>query len=144
MKPDSGAPPELKDELNRKVMDTMSWLITRVGNGYISEQQFSTAVDALFMAVSGLVDREFFDLVTAASKEVEGLAVQTNRRVFRSKKEVVSVSWSVGQDVLTVTRLDMATGEENTKRTFFSAPKTVKDGMDKLCAHLIKNGYKEI
>lgn len=62
MKPDSGAPPELKDELNRKVMDTMSWLITRVGNGYISEQQFSTAVDALFMAVSGLVDREFFDL----------------------------------------------------------------------------------
>lgn len=64
--------PVLQDEVNRKALDTLAWLVTSVHHGKISADQFSTGVDALFMAVSGLVtDRDFIHLIGEAQYIIE-------------------------------------------------------------------------
>lgn len=65
--------PDLQSEVNRKAFDTLSWLTLAVSAKRISPDQFSTGVDALFMAVSGLVsDRDFIYMITEAQKLCEG------------------------------------------------------------------------
>lgn len=65
--------PDLQSEVNRKAFDTLSWLTLAVTDKRITPDQFSTGVDALFMAVSGLVsDRDFIYMITEAQRLCEG------------------------------------------------------------------------
>jgi hypothetical protein len=59
--------PVLQDEVNRKAIETMSYLVTALHHRKINADQFSTGVDVLFMAVSGLVtDKDFIHIITEA------------------------------------------------------------------------------
>lgn len=60
--------PTLQEELNRKAFRSVDWLFTSLDNGKLTPEQFSAGIDALFMAVSGLVDEDVVDLITAADK----------------------------------------------------------------------------
>jgi hypothetical protein len=62
---------ELRSELDRKALETLSWLTLSVERGKISKEQFSTALDALFMTLAGLVDKEFMNIITEAQKMCE-------------------------------------------------------------------------
>lgn len=46
---------DLGEELRRKSFETLQYLLSRVHGGILTEEQFNTGVDVLFMAVSGLV-----------------------------------------------------------------------------------------
>lgn len=64
--------PVLQDEVNRKALESMSYLITALHHKKITPEQFSTGVDVLFMAVSGLVtDRDFIHIITEAQATIE-------------------------------------------------------------------------
>lgn len=66
------AVPVLQDEINRKAIDTIAWLTLAVTNGKITTDQFSTGIDALFMATSGLVtDRDYIIMITEAQSLIE-------------------------------------------------------------------------
>lgn len=91
------AVPTLREELDRKVWETISWLITGVTQGRLTEEQFSTGLDALFMAVSGLVDEEFIHTVTDAQTECAGVRPEV-RRHFAMHDHTVTLSWVVGED----------------------------------------------
>jgi hypothetical protein len=59
--------PVLQDEVNRKALDTLAWLVMSIHHGKITAEQFSTGVDTLFMAVSGLVtDKDFIHMIGEA------------------------------------------------------------------------------
>lgn len=59
--------PVLQDEVNRKAFDALSYLTTAVHHGKITPEQFSTGIDVLFMAVSGLVtDPDFIYIISEA------------------------------------------------------------------------------
>lgn len=59
--------PLLQDEVNRKAIESLSYLTTAVHHGKITPDQFSTGIDVLFMAVSGLVtDKDFILLISEA------------------------------------------------------------------------------
>lgn len=59
--------PTLQEEIDRKAIDTLTWLTLAVSQEKITPQQFSTGVDVLFMAVSGLVhDKDFIHLIGEA------------------------------------------------------------------------------
>jgi hypothetical protein len=59
--------PVLQDEVNRKAFDALSYLTTAVHHGKITPEQFSTGIDVLFMAVSGLVtDPDFIHIISEA------------------------------------------------------------------------------
>jgi hypothetical protein len=64
--------PVLQDEVNRKAIDTIAWLTLAVTQGKITPEQFSTGIDALFMATSGLVtDRDYIIMITEAQRLIE-------------------------------------------------------------------------
>lgn len=61
------AVPVLQDEVNRKAIDTLTWLTLAVHHEKITAEQFSTGVDTLFMALSGLVtDPDWMQLIGEA------------------------------------------------------------------------------
>lgn len=61
--------PVLKDELDRKVFETLEYLIIRRKRGQISQEYFEGGIDCLFMAVNGLVRKEFIEIITIAQEE---------------------------------------------------------------------------
>jgi hypothetical protein len=64
--------PVLQDEINRKAFETIAWLTLAVTSGKISPEQFSTGIDSLFMATSGLVtDRDYIIMITEAQSLIE-------------------------------------------------------------------------
>ena len=65
-------PPTLLEEINRKSFETLEFLVLRYQRGQIDKQEFQFGLDILFMAVSGLVSNEFFELITEAQKLCEG------------------------------------------------------------------------
>jgi hypothetical protein len=72
--------PVLQDEVNRKALETIAWLTLAVTHGKITTDQFSTGIDALFMATSGLVtDRDYIIMITEAQNLIE---VENRRRSF--------------------------------------------------------------
>lgn len=96
--------PSLKEELDRKVFDTIEWLFTGLNNGMLSEEQFSTGIDTLFMAAAGLVDEGFVQLITEAQSM--SASKHSKRRLFHapSEDEIVVVSWSPGQDKVIISK----------------------------------------
>lgn len=59
--------PTLQEEVNRKAFEAMAWLVSAVTRKQITVDQFSTGVDTLFAAVSGLVtDPDFMQMITEA------------------------------------------------------------------------------
>lgn len=64
--------PVLQDEVNRKAFDALSYLTTAVHHGKITPDQFSTGVDVLFLAVSGLVtDPDFIHIISEAQSLID-------------------------------------------------------------------------
>lgn len=64
--------PVLQDEINRKALETIAWLTLSVTHGKITAEQFSTGIDALFMATSGLVtDRDYIIMITEAQSLID-------------------------------------------------------------------------
>lgn len=62
--------PVLKEELDRKVLETLEYLVLRYKRGQITRQYFEGGIDALFMAVNGLVRNEFIEIVTEIQEEL--------------------------------------------------------------------------
>lgn len=76
--------PILQDEVNRKALDSIGYLVTALHHKKITPDQFSTGIDVLFMAVSGLVtDPDFIHLVT----EAQGLINKEKQNVRLSYTE---------------------------------------------------------
>ena len=62
--------PTLKEELDRKVFETIEYLVSAVRKGRMTQAQVSASLDTLFMAVSGLVGSDFIDIITEAQSYV--------------------------------------------------------------------------
>jgi len=61
--------PTTKEELDRKTLDTLEYLIRKCEEGEITQTEMSLGLDVLFMNVSGLVSEDFIDLITEADSE---------------------------------------------------------------------------
>lgn len=63
------APPSVRQELNRKVWDTLAKLLTQYQGGEITDGQLIAAVDALWDATSGLQERDLLEWFSSFNKE---------------------------------------------------------------------------
>ncbi len=61
-------PPSVAQELNRKVLEAMTWLENQRQEKAISDVEYTTAVKALAISVLGLVDREVTEIISLAEK----------------------------------------------------------------------------
>lgn len=72
--------PTLQAEVNRKAIETLEWLTNAAIKKQITQGEFSVGIDALFMAVSGLVsDKDFIVYITEAQKLCEPIPAGTVR-----------------------------------------------------------------
>lgn len=64
--------PILQEEVNRKALETVAYLTMALHHGKITPEQFSTGIDTLFMALSGLVtDKDFILMISEAQHIID-------------------------------------------------------------------------
>jgi hypothetical protein len=105
--------PTLREELDRKVFETIEYLIAAVKKGRMTKAQVSASFDTLFMAVSGLVDNDFINILTSAQEHFCGDQSVVKKHFYNpADGEILTLMWSPGQSkIMTCRRTDgLATG----------------------------------
>lgn len=98
---DRWAVPTLKDELDRKALESYEWVIEQTSASQMSEPEAKVAMQAIFNVTCGLVSREITD--AAALVEIDGNSKVVRRRMFVGGPKSFIVSWEVGASVVNVT-----------------------------------------
>lgn len=138
---DASGVPNLRDELNRKSFDTVEWLIDSARAGKLSEAQFSTGVDAVFMCVNGLVDDQMLEIVTAAT-DLCGKGPVVEKRIFTRGADALVVQWQVGESSL---RWDSFGGAgRRPGQIECDTPAQARVKFKALCDRLLQSGYTEL
>lgn len=81
--------PNIKDELDRKAIDAIEYLILKRRSGEISNEAYSVGLDTLFMTVSGIVSEDFIHIITEAGNEVKK-PVKTPMERILEKAEAIT------------------------------------------------------
>jgi hypothetical protein len=108
--------PTLQEEVDRKVADTLLWLITGIEQGRLSKEQYQTGLDVLFMAVSGLTDNDFIGFITKAGEKCKDVKAVVHH-VFTNELQIYTIDWVVGSDKVTTSVRYMQTEAETRKQT---------------------------
>ena len=137
------AVPVLQDEIIRKSFDTMEWLFEAYRNATISEHQFKTGVDALFMATGGLTDQSVMELVSAASSMTKGALPVEHTVLYKVGKSHI-VRWAVGDDFFTVRTSGDYGIWQPVKRSNRDSAESAREGKNKVIQMLMHNGFVEI
>ena len=137
--------PTLQEELDRKTHETLEWLILGRDQCRLSDIQFEAGTDALFMAVSGLVDKDFIEIITEARREPV-LDKATYKRLLVKQDEWGEdhrvVKWTAGDDFFSVVRL--AGGKVVENMAVFDDPGEAKLGMINYAENLKKDDWVEL
>ena len=134
--------PQLRDELNRKSFETVEWLFTALDGGRITKEQFSTGIDALFMAVNGLANADVTELMTEADYQLRNEVVEV-RRAFMSGSTVVSMRWTVGETTVSVTTYRNGLYYKRATKPYETA-KAARAALDQFETALIAKGYLKL
>jgi hypothetical protein len=132
----------VRDELNRKTFETLEWLFAAIENGKMTEDQFSVAIDALFMAVSGLVDSDFINIITNAQKTY---AKHVWKRTFVKPGhcDMVQFSLTVGEEKVITTKRQFGMAVGGSIREFDNSKDAFK-WMLSIGEPIEKKGWSEI
>ena len=63
--------PTIAEEIHRKTLDALVWLLDRKERGLVTEQEYYVAIQTLFIAVSGLVSEDIFEMLSMDEPEKE-------------------------------------------------------------------------
>ena len=83
--------PTVEEELDRKAIETLEYLVGKHRSGAITDSQYRVALDTLFMTVSGIIGADFINLITAAGDEIKQPTIVAK---VVEKEEVMEVSES--------------------------------------------------
>lgn len=139
---DSNAVPELRDELERKTVETLDWIVQQHATGQMSMPQAKVACQSVFNVASGLVSGDVMSAITGMG--VSSMANELIRHVFVdfAKNAVFVVQWRVGDehvDLIAKTATD-----QRTKQYLQNTPAEARAHMELLCATLSARGAQEI
>jgi hypothetical protein len=163
-------PIDVGEELRIKSFDALSYLIQSVHNCKITEEQFNTGVDTLFMAVSGLVKEpqditaesvikaalagtlprqqpKLIDIITDCQKEIENVYPVLKRVLFNFSDGSFKVfQWQAGDSFVTCTTCVKGASSANKSRIDFDTPVKAKTALDRVASAdaLLKFGYVEV
>lgn len=135
-------PPSTAEELERKTIETIEWLVNRRNNGFASDEQLTIAAEALWKATSGLfppasgmadIMTELMNLTTPESR-------QLRRSLCDESGNIITFAWKVGYSQFTVMKRQMGTLVGGTSRDFTNAAQA-KTAMDSMVKGLIDKGW---
>lgn len=134
--------PDLREELNRKSLDTCEWLLKSLQAAKITKEQFSVGIDALFMATSGLTDDDIIEMITNADALVKDLR-NVVKAHFCKNSHIFTMILPVGEcDLHIQKREDGNIYSEETKT--FSSPAAALDALEKMSARCRMMGFSEL
>jgi hypothetical protein len=142
--------PTLKEELTRKSLEMLEEILLKHKRGKISMAQMDYALDVLFGTVNGLVDREFIELITMASTQVNKADPSyIERHVMRKEggSAVLIVERRMDDDTLKIHRMRLnGLVEEIVKKYADSTipSEQAKAGVEFTIASTKKIGYEEV
>ena len=97
--------PTLQEELDRKVFETIEYILAGSTKGRMTKAQASASLDALFMAVNGLVDQDFINIITEAQTVVGGDKSVVKKHFYNpADAEILTLSWIPGDSKITTCR----------------------------------------
>lgn len=141
----------LPDELYRKTFETIHYLVNSVRIGRMTEEQFSTGIDTLFMAVCGVCPDfegrpKFLDVITACKDEATRVYPTIKRAFYSERSRSFKVfTWQAGDDYITV-NLTTSTGQLDTRVVKFNNAAEARDKLAAMAtpATMAKLGFKEV
>jgi len=135
--------PTIREELDRKTFETIEWLAVSHDLGKITDGQFNTGVDAVFMSVAGLVNYSIMEIVSAASRSIDRHDLKV-RRHFARLGVVVTLEWAAGEgNYRWVTRASNDSILEDKVKTF-DTPAMALEKMNKAADRLIGMAFTEL
>lgn len=138
--------PQLRDELERKTVETLEWIIERASSGQMTPAETKVAIQTTFSVVSGLVGKDIMSAMETV--EADPLADTVIRRVFTKEgtPKMFVASWRVGSKTFRVTGQSLAgTREIKHKDYEFDDPRTAQARFESICQHLRDHlGLEEI
>lgn len=135
---------ELREELNRKTFETLDWLVLGVDCGRITQDQFSVAIDAMFMALSGLVESPFVEIVTEAQKQCSDGKFKVKRLFHHpDSAEIVRLSWAPGESAIYAMKLVMGQAVGG-KQTELNNSKAAFAAFGRMSDALAEKGWIEL
>ena len=119
--------PTLRDELDRKVFETIEYLVGAVHKGRMTQAQVSASLDALFMAVSGLVDNDFINIITEAQNVAGGdKSVVKRHFVLPDRSLIQTVAWIPGTEKFTTCQRENGYAVAGAVKEFDSVEKAAR------------------
>lgn len=138
------ATPTLKEELDRKVFETVEYLVNAVKKGRMTPSQVSAALDTLFMAVNGLVGGDFIEIFTEAQSVVGGDKSPVKRHFALPGKDItLSVSWTPGSSDFASCQRESGYATGGAVKSFDSVADAA-NAFWRLGDHLEKKGWVEL
>lgn len=135
-------PPSTAEELERKTIETIEWLVSRRSQGFASDEQLTLAAEAIWKATSGLfppgssmtaIMTELMNLTTPESK-------QLRRSLCDTEGNIITFAWKIGYSQFAVMKRQMGTLVGGTSRTLPDAAQA-KLAMDEMVKGLIDKGW---
>lgn len=132
--------PTTQEELDRKSIETLEKLILDHRNHRISTAQFDVGINTLFSVASGLVSRDFIELVTRASREetVGGCITDYQTRLFKNADSMIAVSYGYGEELFTLTT------QKSVKARNYDTPSEAYAGFINMIEKLDELGYEDL
>lgn len=146
MEPVTGLPPNLADEINRKTVEALEWLVLAVEQDKITNAQFDAAVNAIWITSSGLVDRDVTELMSeAVSRKIDGF---TRKRIFSNTSHLVCLERNYEKATLTIRRkFEQGHWQDVIRKTFEGAlvpSLAARDAESRLVDKLRSQGFSEL
>ena len=142
--------PKLNEELYRKTFESLAHFVDAYRIGRITEEQFSTAIDAIFMTVGGLVPDfagrpKFIEVITECKNESTAIYPIVKRAFFGPKNNSFKVfTWQAGDPYVKLSMMT-STGMVERKVEYPDAA-TARDKLNEMADphNLKKMGFVEL
>jgi hypothetical protein len=141
--------PTLPEELNRKTLEVIEWLVTRLGQGQLTEPQFITGLDTVFMTVSGLVDFELIRTLSEVAKKGRDAGIGASVRYVFVKflpgdACVLALTWVAGRDHILCSKVSSGSPEVAATLVNCADAADAKKKLGLLRTKLEAKGYTEV
>lgn len=135
-------PPSTAEELERKTLEAIEWLVTRQKNGFMSTEQLTAAAEALWRATSGLFPSKssMAEIMTELMALTTDEARQQRFNLCDDSGGIITFSWKIGYSNFTVMKRKMGVLIGGTSRSCADAAQA-KIAMDNMVKGLVDKGW---
>ncbi|CDT53442.1 hypothetical protein VCR15J2_390072 [Vibrio coralliirubri] len=145
MTTDVDTPPTIKEELNRKTLESLSEMANSHDKGMMSDEAFYQSLTAINLVTCGLIDDDVTDWISEhASQNGEPVVM---RRVFRTKGMLVIMKRVMTEDSFVMTKISDGGEPKDSVKSFEDADdptKTSHVAYLKLISQLLERGFVEV